>query len=179
MGWNNGAIGDGRSPSCFSCVIIFIRYLIIFCLCLLLGAHDTLPRHFFCFFGIFSIVKFLFNSHGVACEGDSILLIMLKNIIESLNQAIADKRKENPDDNSIIVSIRVSNYEIEVEMDVYENKSVSVVNFDLERYHDYTNVEEYITNNTVTWDEAEPINETIWTLNGFADEEDYIRYKYG
>lgn len=103
----------------------------------------------------------------------------LNNIIESLNQAITDERNENPDKKSISTYVVVNGYEVSVEMDMYFNKSVSVVSLYSDRDHDYTNVERYISENTIIWTESDPRMETIWTLNGFADESDFLRYKYG
>lgn len=101
----------------------------------------------------------------------------LSHIIEKLNECILDEFRQNLNCNHIETSItHADKYDIEVYLDFKGIIKVDIINGEYERY--YTNIESYIADNIIEWNDLESEEYDEWDDHGFSSEEDYIRWKY-
>lgn len=99
----------------------------------------------------------------------------LKNIINKLNKEITNERNLNPEGRELSTSISYGIYDVEVEMDWDGNTKVVVINSEYER--DYPNIEGYLSENIILWDEIEIEEYDEWDDHGFKNEADFWKYR--
>lgn len=104
----------------------------------------------------------------------------MQKIVDEIDKAHQRKREEYPDSKRVYFTVVDGSYSFDCYVDCKGNKEIVVIN---EKNCDrcYPNVEEYLTANTLDWDdiELEPVEEyDYWNEHGFRDERDYINYRY-
>lgn len=109
-------------------------------------------------------------------------IMKLINIIEEINDKLIDERcSDFLDYGYVSVSYKYKHYSIDVEVD--DNDNVEVIVTDRSHYHrEYPNVETFISKYIVSWyDMDNEKNRRIgcYECDGFSNEADYLRYKYG
>lgn len=102
----------------------------------------------------------------------------LNNIIAQLDDMLADdKRDKYPYHHYATATFITERFTIEVFMDS-TRAEVLVTNKDKFGI-EYPNIEKYIADRLCDYDSIEVEDDDEWNVNGFKDESDYIRYRFG
>lgn len=101
----------------------------------------------------------------------------ISSLISRINDAIREARADEPDANAHLVKLTQGTHLIEafISPTMCEVTITDNANWDKECLR----LPELIERNLITWHEAAPSPYDIWDDHGFADQSDYIRYRYG
>ena len=102
----------------------------------------------------------------------------LEEIIIKLDEALKEQHHQYPNDRYVETNLSIKNIDISVIIDSYKGVEVSIINGE---YTDrsYPNLEDYIAENIIKWDDLDDDDYDEWDDHGFASEADYMRYKFG
>lgn len=103
----------------------------------------------------------------------------INNIINRLNEKLERERNNSPYETHVTCSLRIGNYTFDCYMDDKNTKEVNVFN-DKNYDREYPNVSEFLSKSILDWEdlEADP-EESEWEHNGFRNECDYLRWRFG
>lgn len=102
----------------------------------------------------------------------------MKNVINEIDKEFQRTREEYPDSGYVYFTCQHGIYLFDCYYNRKGDKEIVVING---KHQDrlYPNLEEFLTANTLDWDDIELEPElSEWELNGFRDETDYINYRY-
>lgn len=104
----------------------------------------------------------------------------MKKILDEIDREHQAKRDQYPDSGYVYFSCNHGVYLFDCYFNRKGDKEIVVIN-EKHEDRDYPNLEEFLTANTLDWDDIEPqVEEEYdeWNEHGFRDAQDYYNYRY-
>lgn len=100
----------------------------------------------------------------------------LDNLVDKLDKVLKQERHDNPNEDVLYGSFMFGRHSVRYCFRE-TGLTIEIYNPVLDSYLD--NVAIHCERCAVLWDGIETEESDIWNCNGFADNSDYLRYKYG